>query len=223
MEHYTRNNLVIWIAFVFLCVCIFPVHLLAIDNNLYVENEILVKFKPGITKQQKETSRDSIRSMKTNEISAIGVEQWKLPEDISVEDALTILKNNVHIEYAEPNYISTLNAIPNDPDFNLQWSLLNEGQEVNGSTGTADADIQLSDAWDIYTGTNEIVVAVIDSGCAVNHPDLLNNIWTNEAELYGAENVDDDQNGYMDDFCGYNFIPDFPQWQVGSDFFVKAL
>ena len=54
----------------------------------------------------------------------------------------------------------------------------------------------------------EVIVAVIDSGFDINHPDLKNNIWQNEAEVNGTPGVDDDNNGYIDDFNGWNFLGD---------------
>ncbi len=90
--------------------------------------------------------------------------------------------------------------IPNDPFFTQQWWLENTGQ----TGGTADADIDAPEAWDIETGSSEIIIAIVDSGIDFTHPDLVDNIWTNLDEIPDNE-LDDDANGYIDDVHGYDF------------------
>jgi subtilisin family serine protease len=100
--------------------------------------------------------------------------------------------------------------IPNDPYFHDQWALFNFGQSVGGGPrGTRNADIRAPEAWSITTGSRDVVVAVVDSGVAYDHPDLAPNIWLNEGELgNGRETngIDDDGNGYVDDFRGWDFV-----------------
>ena len=91
--------------------------------------------------------------------------------------------------------------VPNDPQYSEQWSLNNTGQ--NG--GTTGADIDVEGAWDIETGNQTVVVAVIDSGIDINHPDLYGNIWVNSDEIPG-NGIDDDGNGYIDDVHGWDFV-----------------
>ena len=109
----------------------------------------------------------------------------------SVEEALDEYRSNPYVEYAEVNYIVSANSIPNDPRYADQWSL---------------GKITAQEAWDIYTGSSQTVVAVLDTGVDYNHRDLRDNMWVNEAELNGAAGTDDDDNGYVDDIYGYNFI-----------------
>jgi subtilisin family serine protease len=100
--------------------------------------------------------------------------------------------------------ISTSSAMtiehPNDPLFNEQWFLHNTGQ----TGGIEDADIDALEAWDIETGNSAIIIAIIDSGIDLTHPDLINNIWINQDEI-PDNNIDDDVNGFIDDYRGYDF------------------
>jgi len=92
------------------------------------------------------------------------------------------------------------NIIPNDPYFDKQWHLDNNGQ----TGGTPDCDIDAPEAWEIETGDPNIVIAIIDSGVDDTHPDLIDNLWINEDEI-PDNGIDDDNNGYIDDYHGYNF------------------
>ncbi|MDH5546016.1 MAG: S8 family serine peptidase [Gammaproteobacteria bacterium] len=117
----------------------------------------------------------------------------------TLNETLSELAKDPTVAFAEPNYIYSINVLPNDPRFARQYGLHNTGQ--NG--GVADADIDAPEAWDIQTG-NDVVVAVIDTGVDYNHPDLVNNIWTNPGEIPG-NNRDDDGNGFVDDVRGWDF------------------
>jgi len=107
--------------------------------------------------------------------------------------------------YAEPDFIAKSTAgppvYPNDSSFSLLWGMNNTGQ----TGGVADADIDAPEAWAVTTGSGSVVVAVIDSGVNYNHPDLAANMWTNPGEIAG-NNIDDDNNGYVDDVRGYDFF-----------------
>jgi subtilisin family serine protease len=128
----------------------------------------------------------------------------KLAPGVDVESAITELRSREDVEYAEPNYrIQPGSLIPNDPRFFDQWGLKNFGFSVNEFPATANADIKISEAWDITTGSPDVVVAVTDTGIDINHPDLAQNIYTNAREIAG-NGIDDDGNGYVDDVHGYN-------------------
>lgn len=117
------------------------------------------------------------------------------------DQALARLSRLPGFRYAEPNGVVQLMATtPNDAQFGTQWSLNNTGQ--NG--GTVDADIDAPEAWDITTGSGDIVVGVIDTGVDYTHPDFADNMWTNPGEVAG-DGVDNDGNGYVDDIHGWDF------------------
>ncbi|MHC4806488.1 MAG: S8 family serine peptidase, partial [Planctomycetota bacterium] len=124
-----------------------------------------------------------------------------LPEGMGVVDALIQFNQSANVLYAEPNYRYRLFAIPNDPMFSLLWGMDNTGQ----TGGTVDADIDAPEAWDIQTGSPDIIVAVTDTGIDYKHPDLADNMWVNTEELNGQADTDDDGNGYIDDIYGYDF------------------
>ena len=97
----------------------------------------------------------------------------------SVEQKIAKLKNDPTVESAQPNYKYHLNSITpgNDPYYVDQWALHNTGQTVDETEGTADADIDAPEAWAVSEGNNSIIAAVIDTGVAYSHPDLLANMW----------------------------------------------
>jgi len=171
----------------------------------YVPYEILVKFKASISEADRVALRYELGAKLVKTIKSIRVEQWELPKTITTEEAIEVLRQNPLIEYVEPNYLYKPHSVPNDAYFNQLWALHNTGQNVNGFTGTLGADISAVEAWDITTGSHSVIIAVIDSGVAFDHPDLQNNIWTNEDEI--PDNfIDDDGNGYIDDVHGYDFV-----------------
>ncbi|MDU1891520.1 MAG: S8 family serine peptidase [Dysgonomonas sp.] len=93
----------------------------------------------------------------------------------------------------------------NDPLLKHQWHYHNEGVLRKSRPG---ADINLYKAWEIETGKPQVIVAIIDGGIQIDHPDLTQNLWVNTLEKSGAKDVDDDGNGYKDDIHGYNFVAD---------------
>ncbi|RLJ03783.1 MAG: hypothetical protein DRP08_03015, partial [Candidatus Aenigmatarchaeota archaeon] len=124
-------------------------------------------------------------------------------DESKLEETIEILAKSGLFETAEPNYILKAIGIPNDSRFDELWGMHNTGQ----TGGTADADIDAPEAWDIFTGNKEVIVAVIDTGVDYNHEDLADNIWTNPGEIPG-NGVDDDGNGFVDDYYGWDFAYD---------------
>ncbi len=134
--------------------------------------------------------------------------QLKYQGNAADADVLRFLRQSKSVQVAQHNHRLTLRkpqaTIPNDNLFVNQWQHINNG--LNGGVANADMDSDL--AWDITTGgltaqNDTIVVAVIDDGINANHPDLINNIWVNHAEIPN-NGIDDDNNGYVDDYRGWN-------------------
>ena len=103
--------------------------------------------------------------------------------------------------------------LSNDPYLTDQWYLFNTGITDYGEIGidgsqwisAPNADIEAPEAWTINTDASEIVIAIIDTGVDTNHPDLITNLWTNSGEIPG-NGLDDDNNGFVDDIHGWNFV-----------------
>src|SRR5436190_8203963 len=96
----------------------------------------------------------------------------------SVVALLQAYGNRIDVLYAEPNYILHAEDLPNDALFGQQWAMRNTGQAIDGTAGTAGADIKAAQAWDITEGSRSVVVGVVDGGVDYNHPDLAANIWS---------------------------------------------
>lgn len=137
--------------------------------------------------------------------------------------AISALKADEAVAYAEPNFIyrafetreerpSRVNAAPNDEFYSRLWGLSNTGQtDAAGQAGRPGADIGVEPIWARgIIGSKQIKVAVIDTGIAYDHPDLVDNIWTNPGEIAGNR-IDDDQNGFVDDVHGWSFAPQGPE------------
>ncbi len=108
------------------------------------------------------------------------------------------------IAQVEPVFKVRLASVMNDPEYGSQWHYCNTGE--NGFR--KGFDIGLEDMWRRYGvyGSPDVIVAVCDGGFDTTHPDLIDNLWVNEAELNGVKGKDDDNNGYVDDVHGYNFV-----------------
>lgn len=116
----------------------------------------------------------------------------------SVEQILNKLNKDLNIEYAEPNYSTKVRGIPsNEPYYKNLWAMKNSLYPG--------IDINIETAWNAKKSNETTVVAVIDTGIDYNHVDLNKNLWINEGEVLG-NGIDDDNNGYVDDYRGWNFV-----------------
>lgn len=140
---------------------------------------------------------------------------WLLEYDREVDKINQLLQSVIRhpkVKFAKQNSVIETRHLPDDELFYEQWQYSNNGS----NNGKLDADIDATEAWEITKGGKthdgvDIVVAVIDNGVLLHHPDLVDNIWVNEIERkYGDNCIDDDKNGYTDDFYGWNFSNEFP-------------
>ena len=168
-------------------------------KNQYSKNSLIVKYKkgfdifslslPGIKK---------IHSFKhLNKHLSYSYAVVKLKKTADLESVKRTLLSNPNILGIEYNYeFKPESTTPNDPYFDKQWFL---------KSSIENKDINVTDVWDDNTGSEDVVVAVLDTGVGIEHEDLKDNIYVNEDELNGEDGVDDDNNGYVDDVRGYDF------------------
>ncbi|MBN1902095.1 S8 family serine peptidase [Candidatus Sumerlaeota bacterium] len=171
---------------------------------------LLCSAEPVFIRMERTEKASAVRSLLIKKgarnrriFSRLGWESWEPPPGISDSAFLASLKNLPHVKRAcLSTHYELCDAFPNDPDFlTRQWALYSSSYPEN--------DIDAPAAWDITTGTNRIVVAVIDSGIDAAHPDISPNLWQNSGEI--PENgKDDDGNGYIDDISGWDFYNNAP-------------
>lgn len=177
----------------------------------FVAGEILVRFRGDTPLAIQRTNEIALTHRGGKEILAKlearegfeivpGLKLAKV-ESADTLDAVEAFKARADVIYAEPNYLRYKTATPNDPLFEHLWGLRNTGQ----SGGTAGMDIKAEPAWNITTGSRNVVVAVIDEGIDPTHQDLQSNMWINPGETPG-NGLDDDANGFVDDVNGYDFV-----------------
>ncbi len=141
-------------------------------------DEILVKFRPGVTSNVKNITLRQHGLTSKDTIPNIGVIVAKVPEKAK-DKVLQSLSHNPNIQYAEPNYISKVEATPNDPYYLPRQSNL---QKIN-----------MGAAWDITKGSSIVPVGVIDSGANATVPDLVGKILPGASFVSYTTSTDDDQ------------------------------
>jgi subtilisin family serine protease len=160
------------------------------SSKNHVEGELLVKFKNGAVSPEAIAANEKVGATILKDFSELGWQQVKLPAKMTIEEALAQYRNSPEVEYAQPNFIYKLAALPNDARFSELYGLQKIGAPA---------------AWDITIGSAEVVVAVIDTGVRYTHEDLIANMWRNAGETPN-NNFDDDGNGFIDDYYGYDFF-----------------
>lgn len=178
-----------------------------LHQELHAADQVIVQLKSGTPAAALEKLNDRfgariIRRMIASDTYLVRLQERSIA---AVEKAVASYHAEAAtISIAEPNYIlHATETAPNDTYLTSLYAMRNTGQ----TGGTAGADIKATMAWDITTGSANVLVGVIDTGIDYQHPDLAANIWTNPGEIAG-NGLDDDGNGFIDDIHGWDFVSD---------------
>lgn len=190
------------------------------DAASYAPNEVLVRFRPSTSDTSIIKTIDDVQAnIITKDQSVVVPDFWgidkmsngsfhgdpflfriRVAQSMGSEKAIQYLQTIPEVEYAELNYRGGLLT----DLYPYQWALNNTGS----LGGTVDADIDAPEAWNVFTGSSDLVVAIIDTGMAFYHDDLEPNVWYNSGEMGdGKESdyIDNDENGKVDDWIGWDF------------------
>jgi hypothetical protein len=181
---------------------------LAMPQGRAVAHELIVGFRHGASALERRHAVQAVDGKVERRLHGIGASLIRVPG--RTRPAADRLERRGAVRYAEPNFVLSVDAAPDDPDFGQLWGLDNAGQLVGFSFGTPDADIDAPEAWDVTTGGGP-VVGIVDTGIDMAHPDLAANVWRNLGESCAGcrtDGVDNDGNGYVDDWRGWDYAND---------------
>lgn len=174
--------------------------------------EILVRFKSGVNQQTIQGITSRLNDEVADRIEAVeGLDVIEDEDNRSADEVITQYRALPEVEYAEANTIIKLqhegggkHIHANDELFFKQWGLFNHGQD-GGKSG---ADISAMQAWATTKGSDQVVVAVLDSGVDYTHPDLVKNIWTRPPIIMAYRDDDLTPEEPVDDIHGFNVLED---------------
>jgi len=154
------------------------------DDAEYVPGQLIVRFAEGLDSAARQQVVSALGGRVIRDLPLIDAATIELHDaEADVLEQAAAWSADPSILYAEPDYVQHVaETFPTDPDFDELWAMHNTGQ----SGGTEDADIDAPEAWDIFAGSSDVVVAVIDTGVDYNHVELDENMWVNAAERDGT-------------------------------------
>ncbi len=165
----------------------------------YAPDRILVKFKPIVSDQSIKAAVQLTNSQIIKNISRSNIFLIRIPPESSVGEMVFTYQQNPDVEYAEPDYRTRITTTPNDILFEYQYALFNEGQAIGvpGSPqGKERADIKATAAWEETTGEEEVIIAIVDTGVDLKHPDLINKLYSNGYDFANDDAEADDDHGH---------------------------
>jgi thermitase len=165
----------------------------------YAERQVLVKFKTGLSEKLIEGTLTAFGARTIKKINALEVYQLQIPTTASVEEMVYALGRNPDVEYAEPNFIAHIaTTTPNDPYFRYQYALHNTGQEIGdgGPKGKSNADIKAPEAWGEAQGDGATMIAIVDTGVDLFHPDIQSRIQPPGRDFANDDFDATDDNGH---------------------------
>jgi len=151
----------------------------------FVPDRVTVQFEPDTDDERARRVIAELGSQVVMAQRTPGYYTIAVPDGQGLFETIRRFSERPEVAFSEPSEVSFNSAlpyIPNDPDFGELWGLRNTGQTVDGDTGTADADIDATEAWDITRGHRDVIVAVIDTGADMDHEDLQANILPRGSE-----------------------------------------
>ena len=179
------------------------------DGHKFVANEILVKFKEGTSTAARTVALSRVNGTVVEKILTHAMKNSGDNEGITLVktplaalDALSRIKGSAEIEFAEPNWIYTVDATSNDPYYTngSLWGMYGDATSPANQYGS-----QAGEAWAAgHTGSSTVWIGIIDEGYMYTHEDLAGNAGKNPGEIAG-DGVDNDGNGYIDDVYGWDF------------------
>ena len=172
----------------------------------YVENEVFIRFHDACFPSERERLIQRFGLQEKRRFLLTKAILYTLPEGLDAAEIIPLLNARPCVKYADFNNRRASLQSSSEPAYSLQWSLHNIGQEVNGKTGKVNADINWDEAIQIYNPQQQTGVAVIDSGVAMNHPEISLRLGGKILEQNGIVGVDDDNNGLVDDTIGWDFV-----------------
>lgn len=193
------------------------------DRQIYADDQIIVKLKAEAESAfdadlmaEEIVRRPGARAEALTTRRRGDIQLIHLNRGLSVEEAVRRANEDPRVEYAEPDYFFyATNVVPDDPLFTQMWGLSSAGCTFC-EPGAQTPNIDATQAWDMTTGSDDIVAVVLDTGADLKHEDLSANAWVNPREIAG-NGVDDDGNGFVDDINGWNFFNSNNQVFVDAD------